>query len=422
MTKILWHSNGPHVQTGYGSQTALFAPRIRDLGHDVAISAFFGVQGGITKWNGMTVYPSGGDYGTRWVPIYAAHHAGTKDPRDALVLTLMDVWALPKKEVWRGLKAASWVPVDHVPAPPIVASFFQRSGAVPIAMSRFGEQQLQIAGFDPLYVPHGVDTSLLLPRDNPREPLRELPASSLPDDAFVVGMVAANIGTVLPRKAFPQVFQAFAELHRRHPDTLLYLHAYLGPDIGGLDLAMLANVCGIPADALRFTPELSLQLGFPYVEMSWVYSAFDVLINPSFGEGFGIPIVEAQACGTPVIVNDFSAMPELVGAGWAVGGEPYYDPSQGAWFQAPHVTELVDALELAYQAKGTAAELERRQEAVALAARYDVKTVTERYWRPALALVEQRLTEADDVPPVAFLNREQRRKAARRSARDASKN
>jgi glycosyltransferase involved in cell wall biosynthesis len=43
------------------------------------------------------------------------------------------------------------------------------------------------------------------------------------------------------------------------------------------------------------------------------YSAADVLVAPSFHEGFGITLLEAMACGTPVITSNVSAMPEVVG-------------------------------------------------------------------------------------------------------------
>jgi ketol-acid reductoisomerase len=55
--KILWISNSPTTPTGYGKQTALFAPRLKEQGHDIAIAANAGVTFGPTKWQGITVYP-----------------------------------------------------------------------------------------------------------------------------------------------------------------------------------------------------------------------------------------------------------------------------------------------------------------------------------------------------------------------------
>lgn len=59
-----------------------------------------------------------------------------------------------------------------------------------------------------------------------------------------------------------------------------------------------------------------------YKELPLLYSAADVLLYPSFYEGFGLPILEAMACGTPVITSNTSSLPE-------VGGDAavYVDPN-----------------------------------------------------------------------------------------------
>lgn len=398
------------MPSGYGSQTEIFAPRIRDLGHDVAISAFFGLAGKAMDWDGMRVYPSDNEYGNRWVGPCAAHHADTGDPRDVLILTLLDVWVLTGP-LWPQLKVGSWCPVDHKPCPPRVTEYFTRTGAVPIAMSRFGEHELRNAGLDPLYVPHGVDTKQLGHRPDARR------AFELPEDAFVVGMVAANQGATPPRKAFPQVFEAFAELRRRHSDALLYLHTVKTAGQTGLDLLALADVTGVPLDSIRWTPEWELYMGVEYPKMAYVYSAMDVLASPSYGEGFGIPIMEAQASGTPVIVNDFSAMPELVGAGWKTTGQRWYDATQGAWFSAPNTASVFEAMEDAYQSKSSTVADDRRATALAFAAGYDADHVTETYWRPALEQIRFRLHEAEQMPAVTFKKPNRRARRARPAKR-----
>ncbi len=381
MTKILWHSNHPHAPTGYGSQTALFTPMIRDAGHDVAISAFWGIAGRTSTWEGMKVYPGDRDFGNEWLAVCAADH-GDGDPAGVQVITLMDVWVL-RSPFLRELHIASWVPVDHVPTPPTVAGFFKKTGATPIAMSRFGEEQLRHSGLDPLYVPHGVDTRRLrpVPRDDFRDQLK------IPRDAFVVGMVAANQGNAPARKAFPAAFAAFAIFHQQHPDAVLYLHTTLDGGSSGLDIPVWLDLCGVPADAVRVTPQSELFMGIEYEEMALVYSNMDVLLNPSYGEGFGVPVIEAQACGTPVIVNDFSAMPELCGAGWKVDGLSVPHEAQGAWWQAPSIGSILDCLEEAYE---KAAGL--RGQAREFALGYDTRRVMEEYWVPVLAALEERST------------------------------
>lgn len=381
--KILWHSNSPLVGTGYGSQTATFAPRLRDqLGHDVEISAYWGLGGSVINWEGMTVYPGDEQWGNRLLPMLC------KQADADVVITLMDVWVLTAKRI-EDLPLASWVPVDHDPCPPKVVEFFKRTKATPIAMSRFGERMLKDAGLRPLYVPHGINTNTFRPMPEARADTRD--KMHVPRDAFLVGMVAANKGNSPPRKAFPQVLEAFSRLRANHDDAYLYLHTEpSGVGINaGLNLPKLAEACGLPADSVMFTNPLSLEMGMPPEQVASLYSAFDVLANPAYGEGFGIPIVEAQACGTPVIVTDWTAMPELVGDGWAVGGDRYWNGQQGSFWKAPSVSEIHGAMEEAYERRGAGPSAAARK----FALNYDAKTVTTKYWKPALAELEASLTK-----------------------------
>ncbi len=53
-------------------------------------------------------------------------------------------------------------------------------------------------------------------------------------------------------------------------------------------------------------------------ELPGIYSLADIFLYPSFRESFGIPILEAQACGTPVITSNTSSMPEVAGDGASI--------------------------------------------------------------------------------------------------------
>lgn len=363
--KIIWHSNASWVPSGYGQQTALFTPRLRDLGHDVAVSCYYGLSGSGLVWNGIKHYPGDGSWNGK-LKEYTLDHA---DGEDCLAVTLMDVWVLDPEKLPD--RVASWVPVDHQPCPPSVSEFFRKTGATPIAMSRFGQAELEKAGLEPLYVPHGFDPAVFYPRD--RAECRE--KHGIPADAFVVGMVAANKGI---RKGFGQAFQAFARFREKRPDAFLYVHTDW-TDVNGAALPELAAACGLGRDAMRVTDPIVMSLGEDANTVAEIHSAFDVLLNPAFGEGFGVPIIEAQACGTPVVVTDWSAMPELCGAGWLVDGDRWWDTRQCAWFMCPSVGDIVACLEEAYsEAEGL------REQAVGFAAPYAADRVTEDYWRPAV--------------------------------------
>jgi len=237
--KILWHSNVPWSQSGYGGQTAIWTRELRKLGHDVAISANWGLGGAGIEWEGMRVYPSDDAWGNRTLRAFARRH-GEGDERQCQVISLMDVWTLDHRML-AGMRLASWCPVDHDPIPPMTTAYFELCRARPIAMSRFGEERMRRVGLDPLYVPHAVDTTVFRPHDDERADVRE--ALGVPEGAFVVGMVAANKGSAVPRKSFPQVFQAFAGFHKRHPEAILYLHCEKLGHYDGINMEALAIAC-----------------------------------------------------------------------------------------------------------------------------------------------------------------------------------
>lgn len=377
---LLWHSNSPTAGTGYGAQTALFATRLKEH-YALSISAFYGVEGAVIPWHGIPILPGiANTHGNETILEHARTVFGKGQERDGLTVTLMDVWVLDPR-VWSELNTVSWVPVDHDPAPRPVTDFFHASGAVPIAMSRFGEQMLRDAGLDPLYVPHGVDTAVLSPQS--KNEARE--AIGLPDK-FIVGMVAANKGNP-SRKCFIEAFQAFKAHLAKHPDSLLYMHTEATGRFQGVNLPQALNDVGVPQEKVVWCDQYrASHFPFPAEHMANVYSSLDVLLAPSAGEGFGIPVVEAQACGTPVIVSDFSAQPELVGAGWTVKGTKTYTPI-GSWQLRPDVPDIAEALEAAYEA--------RDDDAFAVSARdkallYDAEVVFTDYMLPALQEAQER--------------------------------
>ena len=396
--KILIHSNAPWVPTGYGQQCAQIARRFRAAGHDVAISAFYGLDGGVIDWDGFTVYPSDHTQrGKQFLAAYARDHAGDGGSvDDVLVLTLMDVWTwLQNGEAkFDGLRLAAWVPIDHCPAPPMVVDALRRFRARPIAMSWFGFDQMVLAGLDPLYAPHGIDTTVFSP---PASQAAARARLGLPADAFVVGMVAANIGSRPSRKAFPETLTAFAEFQKTHPDAILMPHTDIRGVHDGVNLVELAHALGIPESAFAVLPQEAYHTGSVSAEaVASFYGAMDVLANPAYGEGFGVPIVEAQACGVPVIVTDWTAMPELCGAGWLVDGDRWWDSPQRSFFKAPSVAGIVDALEKAYEARHDG-DLRRR--AREFAEDYDADSVMEQHWKTALAALDG----SRDVAPLRMV-------------------
>lgn len=367
--KILWWSNHPATPSGYGQQTAIWTSKLRDEGHDVVISANFGGEPRAHHWNEIPVFPPGEDpYGID--SLYIDQQTVEPD----LTFCLYDAWPLEKPFQSR---TAIWTPVDHSPVPPKVLHALKQTGAQPVAMSAWGQAQLAGNGYPCPYIPHGIDTEIYQPRDQ-AEARRRL---NLPADAFLVGMVAANKGQHLNRKSFDLAFQSVAWLARQHPDTHMYVHTR-AESPHGIDMRVCARNYALPGDAVTFANPALLRYGISDLAMSWIYSAFDVLISPSLGEGFGIPVVEAQACGVPVIVTDATAQSELCGAGWKARGHYLYDSVQASDWIRPYDFEVKQALEYAYGRRG---DESLRAQARTFGEGYDYRQVWSQYWVPALA-------------------------------------
>lgn len=371
---ILWQSNSPQTPSGYGGQTALFSRRLAQ-DHTLSIFAYYGLEGSPLRWEGMTLLPRAADaWGN---DIIAAHFRAV---RADLLITLTDVWVL-EPEIYGALPWLAWTPIDHEPIPPRVLESL-RACRWPVAMSRFGEKLMREAGLTPRYIPHGVSTRIFRPIADRAAARQKLGWDERP---FIAMMNAANKGDP-SRKGLREALQAWRTFINPLPagSAILYLHTDAFGRLG-VPLLELAEQLGI-ADSVRFPDAYRYAIGaIPAGELALMYNAADVLLNPSMGEGFGVPLIEAQACGTPVIVTDFSAMRELCLAGWPMAGTPVMT-YQNAWQRAPSVPAIVEALRAAYDARG---DMRLRVQAAESAREYDVERVYQRYWRPALEAIRQ---------------------------------
>ena len=319
-------------------------PRIAELGWDVVISCMTGLQGQPGMWNGFRCLPAGHvQYSNDVIGNHARSFFG-RDP--GLVLILYDAWGFDPAAV-QGLATAVWSPVHSQPMSGGDKIFYAQSYAQPIAMSRYGESEMRKLGLSPCYVPHGIDTSVFRPLDaGERDSARD--ALKVPRDAFMVAMVGANKGDKPPRKGWGEAFAAFARFRKKHPDAVLYCHT-VAASVSGIDLRPIAASLGIEKHIIMSSDYAQIAGLYLPPFVAGVMGCADVLLHPSYGEGFGLPIVEAQATGTPVIVGDNSAQTELCGAGWKADCQPYWVADDMAWWHAPQIKNLVQGLEWAYK-------------------------------------------------------------------------
>lgn len=342
--RILFSSNAPWSNTGYGVQVKSVVPRLAQLPavEEIAIFAWFGLYGGKTQWGPYTVYPGFADeFGNDLI----GHHA--RDFRADRVITLIDVWT--QKQTAKKVapaKWAPWFPVDAQPVPQMVLDALEGADP-PIVYSQFGVDEMERAGVAAAYVPHGIEPEIF--RVEPDAAVRAEWRRRLvgPGCDHLTVMVAANQGYP-DRKAFQVQLPAWAQFAKGKPGARLYIHALAQVDQGGVDLREMVRLLGIE-DRVVFPEPYAYVCGLPAEYLACVYNAADVYLGAAMTEGFGIPIIEAQACGLPVVVTDYAAMPELVRWGIRVPAKDRFWGHTSSWWAWPDMQGIVEALEELYE-------------------------------------------------------------------------
>lgn len=377
------YSNSPSQPTGYGIQTQMLVDRLKRDGANVAALSNYGLEGSLntykTPYGEIPHYPRGNDaYSNDVAPMHHAHWVSQNEKQPEILLGLYDCWVIQGKG-WEKHPLAWWTPLDHITMPPMVEAFLRKENVRPIAMSPFGVRQMEAKGIECDYVPHAVDTKIF-------KPTNKIQGQDAQDymgikDNFVIGMNAANKASgLVHRKAFGENLLAFSIFQKTHPDAVLYLHTDPYGTAGGWNLIQMISAMGIPKESVIFPPFVDYKYGISGEDLAGFYSAMDVFLAPSWGEGFGVPTIEALACGTRVIGSNWAATPDLVSEdSWLVEGQVTWDASQLAFWSVPLVSSIVAALEEAYKApRGTS------QVAVDFAKQFDVETVWDKYWIPTL--------------------------------------
>ena len=391
--RILLSSNAPHCSTGYGVQVKSLLPRLSALdvvggAENIGIFAWFGLQGGLTQFGPHVMYPGHSHpYGTDIIGHHAKHFGAD------VVITLIDVWT--QEEVGQKVAPALWVPwfpVDTEPVSQRVLASLE-GAAKPVVYSRFGEQMLRDAGMPCAYVPHGVEPDVF--RVLPEEDVAQFRLAVFGDAPHVTAMVAANKG--FDRKAFQVQIKAWAAFADEEPGAKLYIHTDPTTQAAGMDLQAFVAALDI-TDRVIFPDRYSYYLGYPAEYLAMIYNAADVLLGASMSEGFGIPLIEAQACGTPVITTDFASMPELVRWGTATTpADLFWVSGLESWWAWPDWRAIRDALGNVGCMKAAASRT--KQEAVhkVIVEQYGWDVVVENSWRPVLEEVGAMAGETENA-------------------------
>ncbi len=124
------------------------------------------------------------------------------------------------------------------------------------------------------------------------------------EDNFVV-----YIGTIQPRKNLTRLIEAFGRLVKESALQLVIAGKSSGK---GREGWMYEDILELPKK-LVIEERVKFSGFVPAEDLPYLLSASYALVQPSLWEGFGLSVVEAMACGVPVIVSNVSSLPEIVG-------------------------------------------------------------------------------------------------------------
>ena len=355
--RIMPISDSPWAPTGFGTNTKNVSAILTKEGHHIGYAGCqnpthvkyttewpLGQDKQTYSWENLPImFPGQEKYGEKsfghWVKQFKPdvilthldfqmfmHVAGAKSPQQATIplynskgklLTRkerQDLLTEMFKTISKGpgWKWAAVIPFDGQPCIPNWQKLLDQID-YKLCMSRYGqlcmEEEFENCE-ESWYMPHGVDCDFFKPKLEPMYGKDKL--KDVAGDAFVVGCVARN----QHRKNIPRLVKGFKEFVDRNdlkPDQAkLILHMDWNDAMGwkfpefaaqyGLEDYLLPPLMGV------------LDAGEAISESGMVdlYNCMDAFVLPTAGEGFGIPTIEAMACGVPVAVTNYTTAWEII--------------------------------------------------------------------------------------------------------------
>jgi len=153
-----------------------------------------------------------------------------------------------------------------------------------------------------IVIPHGVDLQVFHP--SPPDEIERVRRRF-----GIAGPYLVSLSGIEPRKNLPNLVRAFALLPADGRPTLVVAGGSVEWNPEGRD-ALRAALSELPwpvAERVVLTGYVGEQ------DKVALLSGAEALVYPSLYEGFGLPVLEAMACGTPVVTSDRSALPEVAG-------------------------------------------------------------------------------------------------------------
>ena len=306
--KIVWCSNYSGQPTGYGIICKNVVPYVQNNSkHQMIEFAISGINRVLpfTHDNVKTYGASnfGGKFGFGdWSTVNALENP------DFWMLNF-DAWAVGQSISNTGIKYGIYPPVDHDPLPPLWVDALRNAVDI-VPYCQFGARVIReglgmTAPISP-YIPHGVDTKTFKPMKVVKS---EVFGQNTPQDAFMIGIFKNNQGTRAKYELQFEGIHSFIDTVQDE-NIRVYVHANKNGE-SAPDIEELIRRFNLGGKVYMIAP-IRYAYGISGEDLARTYNACDVVLNCVAGEGYGLPIIEAFACGVPVIGTAFSSMPELI--------------------------------------------------------------------------------------------------------------
>jgi len=306
--KLLIISDDPNLTSGLGRITREISTRFLER-FEVSVAA----------WHHVSVRHSFPFF------IYSLEKRGGKTGSDLLlaltdfnpeiILFISDIWDFfpisrvlsEYKEKKYGIKVVGWITVDGECLHSSWAQAFHFMDGV-ATFSHFGRKEIkQISNVQAEVIYPGVDHGIFHQREMQVKTKAGLAFD--PKNTFLILSITQNTD----RKNIPLLLETFSEFSKEKKDAFLFLGTDPNDPLG-YDLWDMIKQLGMGRQ-MAVAREVVPVGGVPDKKLAFLYNLAVVFVSNSIGEGFGMPIIEAMACGIPVIATNYSSPPELLGGG-----------------------------------------------------------------------------------------------------------
>jgi len=379
MPKVVLLMDNPSVPTGYGSTCRLTAKELKKRGWEVYAMAFNGgVQSGK---NNEDIFDLDG---VNVIRNFALEREKNAIYGDAEAILKVEELIEPDIYFWhndsyrygyiRDLpqkiteKSVYWLPFEGEAADPGL-EVFGRCSAIRFVTQHalnLHKEHLKDKDKDVGFIYHAVDLEHMRPTTYgaPKNIAKREKNLNL-EGKFVV----ARVDRHQPRKRWELTLEAFAKFAKDKDDVFMLCKCnprdvtMFSPESGGMDLELVAKDLGI-SEKIFFDDYFFDTSFMPH----GFYHPADVFLTTTSGEGFGLAVAEAMACGCPVVFHDVPVLPEVVGdTGFKFkrAKRQWYD-KMSVWHNIADTDDAAAQLQAAYEdwKKGGNVLQEKSQKAV----------------------------------------------------------